>query len=142
MTSPVPDLASLAVRDAVRAALLADEALASLVQGVLDYVPEDQAFPYIALGDVVETPADAHDRFGSETLLTLHIWSKYRGYAQGLTIATRVRQALDHTPLDIDGHRWTWTRFVSLQTLTDPEPPGDIRHLPMAFRVGSEVDPV
>ena len=142
MTSPVPLLASLAVRDAVLAVLLADQPLADLVQGVLDYVPEDQAYPYIHLGDVVETPANSHDRFGSETLLNLSIWSKYRGFAQGLTIATRVRQALDHAPLQIEGHRWTWTRFVSLQTLTDPEPPGDIRHLPIAFRIGSEVDPV
>jgi hypothetical protein len=142
MSTPVPDLAALAVRDAVLAALLADQPLAGLVQGVLDYVPEDQPFPYIHLGESFESPANAHDRFGSETLQTLHIWSKYRGYAQGLTIAARVRQALDHTPLALVGHRWTWTRFVSLQTLTDPEPAGDIRHLPMSFRIGSEVDPV
>lgn len=141
MTSPVPDLAALPVRDAVRSVLLADALLSGMLHGVLDSVPENQAFPYIALGDVVETPADAHDRFGSETLLTLHVWSRYRGFAQALTIAARVRQVLDHAPLTIPGHRWTWTRFVSLQTLTDPEPPGDVRHVPMTFRIGTEADP-
>lgn len=142
MSTPVPDLAALPVRDAVRAALLADAPLSALVEGVLDHVPEGQAFPYIHLGESFESPDNAHDRFGSATVLTLHIWSQYRGYAQGLAIATRVRQALDHTPLAIEGHRWTWTRFGSLQTLTDPDPPGDIRHLPMIFRIGTEVDPV
>ncbi|GEC02953.1 hypothetical protein SSP24_06080 [Streptomyces spinoverrucosus] len=140
MSLPVPGLAALPTRDAVRAALLADAALMDMVKGVLDWVPEKQAYPYIHVGESTETPANAHDRHGSEVLQTLHIWSQYRGYAEALTIATRVLQALDHRPLTILGHRWTWTRFVSLQTLTDPEPPGNIRHVPMDFRIGSEVD--
>ncbi|WP_086809809.1 DUF3168 domain-containing protein [Streptomyces reticuliscabiei] len=138
MTVPVPGLAALTTRDAVSAALSADSTLMSLVTGVLDWVPEDQPYPYIHLGESFETPADAHDRYGSEVLQTLHIWSRYEGFAQGLTIATRIRQALDHAPLSIVGCRWTWTRFVSLQTLVDPEPPGDLRHLPITFRIGSE----
>ncbi|WP_340382328.1 DUF3168 domain-containing protein [Streptomyces sp. SS7] len=141
MTAPVPGLAALPVRDAVLAALTADETLMGLVQGVKDFVREDEPYPYIHLGESVETPANAHDRFGSEVLQTLHIWSKYRGYAEALTIAARVLQVLDHHPLTVDGYVWTWTRFVSQQTLTDPEPPGDIRHVPMSFRIGTEVAP-
>ena len=141
MSLPVPGLASLPVRDAVRAALLADAPLMGMITGVLDWVPEKQPYPYIHLGESVETPANAHDRHGAETRQTLHIWSQYRGYAQGLTIAARVLQALDHTPLVIAGHVWCWTRFSSMQTLTDPEPPGDIRHVPMDFRIGTEVAP-
>ncbi|PWG08779.1 DUF3168 domain-containing protein [Streptomyces sp. V2] len=140
MSTPA-DLAALATRDAVRAALTADSHLTGLVTGVLDWVPENQPYPYIHLGDSFETPANAHDRFGSEVLQTLHIWSRYRGFAQGLQIATLLRQILDHTRLTIDGHRWTWTRFVSMQTLVDPEPPGDLHHLPMTFRIGSETAP-
>ncbi|MGW1035005.1 DUF3168 domain-containing protein [Streptomyces antibioticus] len=141
MISPVPGLAALPTRDAVLAALTADAPLMALVTGVLDNVPEPQGFPYIELGESVETPENAHDRHGSAVLQTLHIWSRYRGYAQALTIAARVLQALDHRPLVIEGHTWRWTRFVSLQTLTDPEPPHDIRHVPMTFRIGTEVPP-
>lgn len=141
MTVPVPGLAALPVRDAVLAALTGDAALMALVQGVLDFVDEDQDYPYIHLGESVETPANSHDRHGSEVLQTLHVWSRYRGYAQALTIAARVLQVLDHAPLVIDGHTWRWTRFVSQQTLTDPDPPGDIRHVPMSFRIGTEVPP-
>ncbi|MFH8805477.1 DUF3168 domain-containing protein [Streptomyces sp. NPDC017936] len=136
-----PALAGLATRDAIRAALTGDSQLMGQISGVLDWAPEDQPYPYIHLGDSFETPSNAHDRYGSEVLQTLHVWSKYRGFAQGLAIADRVRQVLDHTPLTIVGHRWTWTRFVSMQTLTDPEPPGDLRHLPMTFRIGSEQPP-
>ncbi|WP_405930319.1 DUF3168 domain-containing protein [Streptomyces sp. NBC_00827] len=141
MSTPIPGLAALPVRDGVRAALLADEPLTALVRGVFDWVPEKQAYPYIHMGGAVETPDNAHDRHGSQTVITLDIWSQYRGYAQALTIASRVLQALDHTPLVVVGHVHRWTRFMSLQTLTDPEPPGDIRHVPMDFRIGTEVDP-
>jgi hypothetical protein len=141
MSTPVPGLAALPTQRAVRDALLADTQLAALVKGVLDWVPEGQAYPYIHVGEAIETPANAHDRHGSEIRQTLHIWSKYRGYAEALTIAARVMQALDHKPLVIEGHVWRWTRFSSLQTLTDPEPPGDIRHVPMDFRIGTEVAP-
>lgn len=141
MSTPTPGLASLPVRDAVRTALLADDPLIDLVEGVLDWVPEKQAYPYIHMGGTVETPDNAHDRHASQTVVTLDIWSQYRGYAQALSIAARVIQALDHTPLVVVGHVHRWTRFMSMQTLTDPEPPGDIRHVPMQFRIGTEVDP-
>ncbi len=141
MTTPPQGLAALPVRDALRTVLTADEQLMGLLHGVLDFVPEKQPYPYIHLGESFETPANAHDRFGSETLQTLHVWSQYRGYAEALTIAARVLQVLDHQRLTIEGHVWRWTRFVSQQTLTDPEPPGDIRHVPMSFRIGTEVAP-
>ncbi|MFD9445512.1 DUF3168 domain-containing protein [Streptomyces sp. NPDC060006] len=141
MSTPTPGLASLPVRDAVRTALLDDAPLLGLVEGVFDWVSEKQPYPYIAMGGTVETPDNAHDRHASQTVVTLDIWSQYRGYAQALTIAGRVIQALDHTPLVVVGHVHRWTRFMSLQTLTDPEPPGNIRHVPMQFRVGTEVDP-
>ncbi|MEU0584587.1 DUF3168 domain-containing protein [Streptomyces sp. NPDC006132] len=141
MSLPTPGLAALPTRDAVREALRADGALSAMVKGVLEWVPEKQPYPFIDMGEAIETPANAHDRHGAEVLHTLHIWSKHRGYAEALTIAARVLQTLDHKPLTIVGHRWCWTRFVSLQTLTDPEPPGDIRHVPMTFRIGTEVEP-
>lgn len=141
MSTPVPGLAALPTRDAVRAALLADAPLMGLIKGVLDQVPERQPYPYIHLGESTETPDNAHDRHGSSILQTLHVWSQHRGYAEALTIAARVIQALDHTTLSISGHTHRWTRFVGLQTMTDPEPPGDIRHVPMDFRIGTEVPP-
>nr|WP_275424822.1 DUF3168 domain-containing protein [Streptomyces sp. SID13726] len=126
---------------AILDALLADAPLMDLVKGVYDWVEEKQPYPYIVIGEAMETPANSHDRYGSEVLETLHIWDRNRGFAQSLTIAGRVLQALDHAPLTIEGHVHRWTRFVSLQTLRDPEPPGDIRHVPLTFRIGTEVAP-
>ncbi|MFJ4631560.1 DUF3168 domain-containing protein [Streptomyces sp. NPDC088847] len=140
MSAPVPGLAALPTQAAIRDALLADVPLMDLITGVFDWVEEKQPYPYIVVGEAMETPANSHDRFGSEVLETLHIWDQSRGFAQSLTIAARVIQALDHTPLTIVGHVHRWTRFVSQQTLRDPEPPG-LRHVPMTFRIGTEVAP-
>ena len=141
MSMPVSDSAGLPLQVAVLAVLDADAELTGLVQGVFDWVKEGQAYPYIVIGEAIETPDNAHDSHGSNTVITLHVWSKYRGYAQALTIAARLRALLEHRPLTIAGHRHVATYFVSQQTLTDPEPPGDIRHVPVSFRVLTQVSP-
>ncbi|MFG2307668.1 DUF3168 domain-containing protein [Streptomyces sp. NPDC048566] len=136
---PVSDSVLLPLWDAVLARLTGDEELMSLATGVVDWVEEGRPYPYIVIGEAVETPDNSHDSHGSNTVITLHVWSKYRGYAQALTIAARLRALLEHRPLTIAGHRHVATYYVSQQTLTDPEPPGDIRHVPISFRVLTEV---
>uniref|UniRef100_A0AAU2AJ87 DUF3168 domain-containing protein n=1 Tax=Streptomyces sp. NBC_00093 TaxID=2975649 RepID=A0AAU2AJ87_9ACTN len=138
---PVSDSAVLPLQIAVLAKLSADAELTALTEGIFDWVDEGQAHPYVVIGDSVETPDNTHDSHGSRTVITLHVWSKYRGYAEALTIAARLRALLEHRPLTIAGHRHVATYFVSQQTLTDPEPPGDIRHVPVSFRVLTQVSP-
>ncbi|OII60112.1 hypothetical protein BJP40_00690 [Streptomyces sp. CC53] len=139
MSTPTPGLALLPVQIAVYGALQADAALGTLVTGVFDFVEEGQPYPYVHVGEAIETPDNAHDRHGAETVITLHVWSQYRGYAEALRIAGRVVEVLDHTPLSIDGHHHVATRFEFSQTLTDPEPPGDIRHVVLRFRIVTDV---
>lgn len=139
MSTPTAASPLLPIQAAVLTALQADAQLMSTVTGVFDWVEEGQAYPYVVIGEAFETPDNAHDRHGSETVITLHVWSQYRGYAEALRIAGRVIKALDHTPLTVAGHHHVATRFEFSQTLTDPEPPGDIRHVPMRFRVVTEV---
>jgi hypothetical protein len=138
---PVSASADGPVQAAVLALLKADAELMALIQGVFDWVAEKQPYPYVVLGESVETPDNSHDSHGSQTVITLHVWSQYRGYHQARVIASRLRALLEHRPLTIAGHRHVATYFVSQQTLTDPEPPGDIRHVPISFRVLTEVQP-
>lgn len=123
------------VQAAVLGALTADVALAGMVNGVFDYVIEGTSYPYVHVGEATETPDNTHSGFGRQTVVTLHVWSQHYGYSEALTIAARLIQVLDHQPLAIDGLTHVVTRFESSQTLTDPELPGDIRHVPMTFRI-------
>ncbi|WP_432193903.1 DUF3168 domain-containing protein [Streptomyces sp. bgisy027] len=138
---PVSASADGPLQDAVLALLTADTELMDLIKGVFDWVEEKQPYPYVVLGESVETPDNSHDSHGSSTVITLHVWSQYLGYHEARTIANRLRALLEHRPLTIVGHRHVATYFVSQQTLTDPEPPGDIRHIPISFRVLTEVQP-
>ncbi|WP_240802402.1 DUF3168 domain-containing protein [Streptomyces sp. A0642] len=138
-TAPSP---ILPLQGAVLALLQGDSDLSALVSGVYDYVPETAAYPFVVIGEAIETPANAHDRFRRETVMTLHVWSQHRGHSQGLGIAARITALLDHQPLTIPGLAHVVTRYEFSQTLTDPEPPGDIRHVVLRYRVITEQLPV
>lgn len=129
---------ALPIQLAVLDRLTGDAEYMALVAGVHDYVPEDAAYPYTVVGDVIETPDNTHDHNGREAVIGLHHWSRYRGYRQVLEIGARATALLDHQPLAVGGLLHVVTRFEFEQTLTDPAPPGDIRHLVQRFRVVTE----
>ena len=128
----------LAVQQALYVKLTGDAALTALITGVYDFVPEDVAFPYLVIGEAIETPDNSHDRYGWQTVVTLHVWTRSRGHAKGLGIGKRITQLLDHQPLTVTGFDHVASRFEFSQPLTDPEPPGDIRHLILRYRVVTE----
>lgn len=138
MSAPAP---MLPVQQAIYTVLTGDAALTDTVSGVYDYLPEDVAYPFIVIGEGIETPDNSHDRYGRETVVTLHVWSQYRGHSQGLAIAAKITALLDHQPLTITGLDHVVTRFEFSQAMTDPEPPGNIRHVVLRYRVVTEQPP-
>jgi hypothetical protein len=131
----------LPVQQAIYTLLTGNAALMDTISGVFDYPPEDDVYPYVTIGEAIETPDNSHDRFGRETVITLHVWSQYRGFAQALAIGAKITALLDHQPLTITGLDHIVTRHEFSQTLTDPEPPGDIRHVVLRYRVVTEQPP-
>lgn len=104
--------------------------------GVWDYVPENASHPYVVLGEAIETPRNAHGEFGRETVETLHVWSRSRGFSEALTILSRLVELFDHQPLTVDGQDMISVRYEFSQALRDPDP--EIRHIPIRFRVTTE----
>ena len=136
MTSPSP---LLPVQQALYSRLTGDSALMDLITGVYDYVPETAVYPYLVLGEAIETPDNRHGGFGRQTVATLHVWTRHRGHSRGLTIGAQVTALLDHQPLTITGLHHVSTLFEFSQPLVDPEPPGDIRHLVLRYRITTEL---
>ncbi|MFC8442665.1 DUF3168 domain-containing protein [Streptomyces griseoincarnatus] len=124
------------VQAAVYARLTGDATLMALITGVFDFVLDD--YPYIVIGEATEVPDNRHGGFGRQTVITLHVWTQAEGHGPGLAIADRVTELLDHQPLTITGLDWVATRFEFSQTLTDPEPPGNIRHVVLRYRIVTE----
>lgn len=119
---------------AVQAAVYAAASGAGVAGGrVYDYVPEPATYPYVSVGEAIETPDNSHGEFGRSVLITVHVWSIYRGFAEALGIARQLVELLDHRPLTPAGHAAVAVRFEQLQTLRDPDP--QVRHVPVQFRV-------
>ncbi|MDX2623853.1 DUF3168 domain-containing protein [Streptomyces sp. WI03-5b] len=131
----------LPIQRAIYTTLTEDADLTDAIAAVYDYLPEDVPYPFVVIGEAIETPDNAHDRYGRQTVVTLHVWTQARGHTPGLTIAKRVTQLLDHQPLTLEGLDHVVTRHEFSQTLTDPEPPGNIRHVVLRYRVITEQPP-
>ncbi|MDD3371563.1 MAG: DUF3168 domain-containing protein, partial [Alphaproteobacteria bacterium] len=72
----------LSVQQAVAQAL-AESAAVQAVLGasaeIYDHVPPDAAYPYIVFGPAHVTPYDTLTETGFEQVVTLNVWSRYRG---------------------------------------------------------------
>lgn len=82
---------------AIVAELRADAELAALTGGeerILDVVPPEQAFPYVAIGRTSAQDWSTDDRSGEEHLVTLRCWSRATSRAEVLAMAERVTAAL------------------------------------------------
>lgn len=118
---------------AVYARLTADATLAGLVAGVFDEVPESTVMPYVVLGEATEESQDSHDRQGLEVTLTLHIWSRYRGYDEAAGILRELDRLLDRVSLTVDGFTAVSIAQQMNQFMRDPNP--EIRHVTVQYRV-------
>jgi hypothetical protein len=133
-STPPAGYAAGALQRALYARLAGDPVLVAAGCGVWDDVPEDAAMPYLTLGEAVEVPSSSHDRPGRQVLVTLHVWSRYRGMAEANAVAGRVVELLDHQQrqIPVAGHHLVAFRFVDAVPQRDPDPL--IRHVPVRFR--------
>ncbi|WP_234329759.1 DUF3168 domain-containing protein [Streptomyces viridochromogenes] len=113
--------------------LTASSALMALATGVFDEVPEDQAFPYVSFGSIVETKDDTHDRQGLFVTVVIHVWSKYPGNREAADIFSALDAALDRQPLAVAGFKDVSIWHEQHETLRDPDP--SIRHINAQYRV-------
>lgn len=124
------------LQQAVYTRLSSDADLAALA-GVYDEPPEDVPHPYVTVGESTETPMDAHDRRGVDITITLHIWSRYRGFRQALDILAALDRLMDQrggaAALPVTGFTRVFCSRESYQTVRDPEP--DVRHVTAIYRI-------
>lgn len=140
MTGPAgtPRSALAPVQRALYTKLTADKALMGLVSGVFDHVPEDAAWPYVVIGEGVESPDNDHTSFGRAVLATLHVWSEYKGFTEAERVQARLVELLDHQHRDlpVDGHKVVAVRYAQTLPLRDPNPM--LRHVLVQFRIHTQ----
>jgi hypothetical protein len=117
--------ATLALRQAVVAALRADAGLQALIgQRVYDHIPEREQFPYVSLRDQVRAYDTTTER-GKEHTLQLNAWSRAEGSKEAELVLHGLERVLrdlspraltDHTLINLDVEMATVVRDEGGQT--------------------------
>lgn len=127
---------SLALQKAILDALVAG--VPAVGGRVYDMPPFDATYPYVTIGEAqtLDDRADCYD--GSESFLTIHVWSRAVGFPEAKRIAGMVRDVLDDADLVLDGNSLELLRFRDMNTLRDPD--GVSSHVVMTFRALTQTD--
>lgn len=110
--------AILAVRAALRRALVADAPLVSLLGGprIFDEAPRGQVPPYVVFGDAIAQDWSAGDRTGARQTLTLVVWSSQGGDSEGLSIVARLAEVATTAAVVPEGHALVGLRVLAEET--------------------------
>lgn len=122
------------IQQAIYSRLTGDSVLMSKVTGVFDYVPDNQTFPYITIGEATSAPYRTFSRFGEEVTVTCHIWSRYDGFKEALDILADMNRLLaDRDDLSVTGYDLICCFFEFSETMRDPD--GITRHVVARYRL-------
>jgi hypothetical protein len=86
---------------------------------IYDHVPPGAVFPYIAFGPLHITPFDTKTEIGFEQIVTLNIWSRYRGGKEVKDILQASYDALHHANLSLSGQVFLSCEFHSADVTPD-----------------------
>ena len=120
MTSPVT-----ALREAIRATLLADPAMLALLREPKIYAdpPRHVSFPHVAFLTASARENGTGSDDGHVVELAIGVWCRGKGSDEGLALAGAVAKALPATPLALPGHRLVNLLVLSVEptALSDKE---------------------
>lgn len=81
--------------------------------GILDNedVTTVKTFPYITLGEIQETLFDTFDKNGFNIEQRIHIWSKYNGKKEALSILAAMNALLHYQSITVPNHGLVYLRY-------------------------------
>lgn len=123
----------IAVQTAIFQKLSGDAPLALLVEGVFDDVDQDQAFPYVTIGEDNHSEWDTNTSTGSDCSITIHAWSREPGRKETKQIQAAIYNALHRAALTYTGYRFISIDWENSQSFMDAD--GLTRHGVSTFRV-------
>lgn len=112
---------------------------------IYDHVPQEVSeddgssgagnpnFPYIRVGEVTAVTFDTHSSSGSDSTITIHAWSRYRGMSQVKRIQRQTYLALHRFNLVVSGVDTVDCQWESSDVFEDDD--GLSRHGVQRFRI-------
>lgn len=128
-----------AIQTSIYSLINADSELQGLCTGVFDHVPQDQAYPYIVIGDATEKNFDVlgsgSNAHASDTTVTIHIYSQNAGYKEGLAIKRRLYELLHRNQSSLNPSGFTVSMCFFDFGATLRESDGITRHIVNRYRI-------
>lgn len=126
-------IGQFALQTAIYGVLSGDSQLTSaLNSSVYDDVPEAEDFPFVQIGADNALDYSTKDLIGSETVVNIDVWSRYRGSKEAKLIMDRIHSLLHDSNLTVTGHNFINMRMEFSDVIRDPD--GITRHGVMRFR--------
>jgi len=100
---------------------------------VFDAVPQQQAYPYVTIGDDNHVEWDTDTDSGATVSVTIHVWSQGRGRAETKRIQGLIYDILHDAALTIAGFVIVSSYFESSVSFMDSD--GKTRHGVQTFRI-------
>ena len=121
------------IQQAIYNILTNDSTLMTKVTGVFDFVPDNQDYPYVTIGEATSIPYETYDRYGEEVSVVLHVWSRYRGMKQVNEIMDDCKRLLARKSFAVTG----WQNISCFHDFSEVirEPDGETRHGVIRFRI-------
>ena len=113
--------ASLAVQNALVAALQADAVLTVAVSGIYDSVPVDAALPYVTLGGDIASYAGSKTGSGREHRVMISVWDEEPGVARAKLLLARVEAVVPLVGGVHDGHHIVSALFLRSFVTRNPD---------------------
>ncbi|HWL05002.1 MAG TPA: DUF3168 domain-containing protein [Xanthobacteraceae bacterium] len=101
--------------------------------GVHAPAPQDQALPYVSVGESDAIPADAQCRAGLEEAISIHVWTAPGSWKPAKEIISRIRAALHFGDLVVAGRSFASATVTSTRLFPDAD--GKTLHGVMSVRV-------
>jgi hypothetical protein len=98
-----------------------DKLTAALPYPVFDDVPQNQEYPYIAIGEDTSLQWDTDDSIGYNSTLTIHAWSRHAGRKQVKDMIAGIYSALHRQALSISGSYVVTVECAFQETFMDSD---------------------
>jgi len=116
---------ALSIQKGVRAALVADATVSSIVSTrIYDEPPQDVSFPYIRFGDIQPSAFDTDTTEGSEVSIALEAHSRSAsGRVEAVQMVEAIKEALhrQETSITVEGHNLVEMIFQTYSVTRDDE---------------------
>lgn len=120
---------------AIFGALTGNTAFMALVTGVFDNVEQDYSdFPYVTIGENIQSPFDADDFVGDENIITVHVWSRDSSYKEALVLNGLIYDILNRNNLTVSGYT-TVDCIFNGSSMVELDPDGKTYHGAQEFKI-------